>query len=64
MTEELKLFRDLSHEEVIEFCKWAQDHYTPGTPINPLYHPVIVQECRRINEQACVKIHVLTPTED
>lgn len=49
-TETLKLFRDLSPEEVEVFRQWARDNYTPGEPIESYWHPVVVTECRRINE--------------
>ena len=51
----MELFRDLSPEEIVVFRQWARDNYTPGQPINPMWHPVVVTECRRMNEDAGVK---------
>jgi hypothetical protein len=43
------MFRDLSDAEAKEFRQWARDNYQPGTPINPVWHPVVQQECNLIN---------------
>jgi hypothetical protein len=50
----MDLFRELSPEEEVVFRQWARENYTPGDPISPLWHPVIVTECRRINEDASI----------
>lgn len=43
-------FRQLSKEDEHELRVWARTHYVPGTRINPLWHPVVRAECRRINK--------------
>ena len=47
----MNLFRDLEDSEVEEFKKWARDNYEPLTPIKGVWHPVVQQECVRINEE-------------
>ena len=42
-------FRDLSAEEEADFRKWARSNYTPGDAINPLWHPVVQDECAKMN---------------
>jgi hypothetical protein len=48
----MQLFRALSHEEEASFRQWAQANYQPLTPINGTWHPVVQDECRRINQEA------------
>ena len=48
----MQLFRNLTPSELPEFRQWARDNYTPGEPINPIWHPVVATECRRMNEDA------------
>lgn len=45
------LFRDLNNQEVMEFRQWARDNYVIGSPISTLWHPVVVDECNRMNEE-------------
>ena len=42
------LFRPLDDAEVARFEQWARDHYQPGDYIDPVWHPVVQQECRAI----------------
>lgn len=42
-------FKELTPEEERTFRKWAQDNYTPGDWISPLWHPVVRDECEKIN---------------
>lgn len=48
----MQLFRTLSDAETTEFQQWARDNYTPFSPINGCWHPVIQRECCRINTAA------------
>lgn len=48
----MDLFRKLDAEEEQEFRKWARDNYEPFAPINGCWHPVVQDECRKINESA------------
>jgi hypothetical protein len=45
------MFRELSPEEELEFRQWARDNHKPNEPINPLWHPIIRQECSRIDDE-------------
>ena len=45
------IFRKLDAEEEEEFRKWARESYVPHSPINPVWHPVVRDECRKINER-------------
>lgn len=42
---EYKFFRRLSEEEEKDFRRWAHENYVIGDPVNPHWHPVIVDEC-------------------
>ena len=48
----MKLFKDLNEDETKVFRKWARENYKPLTTINGLWHPVVQDECRRMNEEA------------
>jgi len=45
----MNIFRSLDTEETIEFKQWAMDNYVPGTMINPTWHPVVKEECKKMN---------------
>lgn len=45
------LFLDLNAEQEVEFRQWARDNYTPGDPIKGIWHPVVQDECVRINKE-------------
>lgn len=47
----MDLFRELSPAEERVFRSWARDHYEPGSPVSELWHPVVRDECRKINEE-------------
>lgn len=42
-------FRTLTPEEEAEFRKWARENYVPHSPVNPLWHPIIQEECMLMN---------------
>ena len=44
-------FRILSRKQEASFRKWARDNYKPGDPINPLWHPVVRDECWIMNTE-------------
>lgn len=46
------LFRSLTVEEVEEFREHARQNYTPGSPINDVWHPVYRHECDKISAEA------------
>lgn len=45
------MFRQLSVQEKSKFKQWARDNYIPPTEINPVWHPVVQAECRRMCEE-------------
>lgn len=51
----MNLFIDLSVEEEQEFRLWAQDNYIPLSPIPGIWHPVIQDECAKINKTVSLK---------
>ena len=44
-----EMYRKLNAKEEEEFRKWARESYVPHSPINPVWHPVVRDECRKIN---------------
>lgn len=44
------LFRELSVEEEQEFRQWARDNWTPGSEPNQVWHPVVRDEWKKIDE--------------
>ena len=52
----MKLFRDVKSEEVEEFKKWARENYKPMSEIKGIWHPIVQEECVRINEEAAEDI--------
>lgn len=44
------MFRTLDEEEKKQFKKWARDNYVPGEEISEVWHPVVREECARMNE--------------
>jgi hypothetical protein len=45
----MKLFKDLTETEEAEFRAWARANYTPYSDISGVWHPVVQDECRKIN---------------
>jgi hypothetical protein len=48
----MKLFRELSPNEESQFRQWARDNYQPFTDIKGIWHPVVQDECRKINQES------------
>jgi hypothetical protein len=46
------MFRELTEAEADDFRRWAQENYKPGDPIDPLWHPVVREECESLNREA------------
>jgi len=42
-------FRALSPAEEAKFRSWARDNYKAGSEIKGIWHPVVQDECVRIN---------------
>ena len=45
------IFRQLSEDEAEVYRLWAIDNYEPGSPISPMWHPVVRRECGQINRR-------------
>lgn len=45
-------FRSLDDQEVNEFKQWARDNHKPGDTIQGIWHPVIREECQRIDQES------------
>jgi hypothetical protein len=45
------MFRDLSDEEATEFRQWTRNNYKRGDAINPTWHPVTQDECKKMNDE-------------
>jgi len=41
-------FRPLTTEEEQEFRRWARENWEPGREVNGLWHPVVRDECRKM----------------
>ena len=48
---DVALFKKLEKAEDLEFRQWARDNYKPLDPIKGVWHPVIQDECKMMNEQ-------------
>jgi hypothetical protein len=48
------MFRALTAKEEANFRKWARTNYKPGTEISGVWHPVVQDECVRINRQGAL----------
>jgi hypothetical protein len=48
----MKLFRDLSESEEAEFRAWARANYIAFQKIDGVWHPVVQDECVKINAEA------------
>jgi len=47
-------FRQLSTTEEMKFRRWARTNYKPGSEIPGHWHPVVVEECARIQRERAV----------
>lgn len=43
------IHRILTQEQEVVFRKWARDNHTKGDLINPIWHPVVIDECNKID---------------
>lgn len=43
------MFKKLTREEEAKYRKWARELYKSGEPINAIWHPVVKDECNKIN---------------
>jgi len=53
------LFKTLTESENQEFRKWVRDNYVPGSDISGLWHPVVQNECTKMNrDEFCAPVEV------
>ena len=48
----MKLFKDLTAQEESEFRQWARDNYVCFSDISGIWHPVVQDECKNMNDEA------------
>jgi hypothetical protein len=46
------MFRELTPEEEVPFRQWARENYKPFDPIKGIWHPVVQEECTKINKES------------
>lgn len=46
-----EFFKQLSEEQKPEYRQWARDNYNAGSEIKAYWHPVVREECRKINAE-------------
>jgi len=46
----LKMFRELSPASEQQFRQWARDNYQPLSPIKGVWHPIVQEECAKMNK--------------
>ena len=51
----MKLFKESTKEEETPFREWARINYTPFSEIKGVWHPVIQEECAKINADAQIE---------
>lgn len=42
------IFRELNDQEELEFRQWARDNWKLGDEINELWHPIVIDEIKRM----------------
>ena len=47
----MNLFKPLTAEEEKEYRKWARDNYVPFEPIKGVWHPIVQDECVKMNAE-------------
>ena len=54
---DMPLFRDdISTEEAETMQSWARDNYEPHTPIKGIWHPLVQEECTKMNSEHGLRI--------
>lgn len=48
-------FRELDESEDQEFRKWARENYVPLEDISEHWHPVVRDECAKINNESATE---------
>lgn len=47
----MNLFKQLTSSEELIYRQWAQRNYEPLTEISGIWHPVVQDECVKMNKQ-------------
>ena len=47
-----EFFIKLDDETEKPFREWARENYDPGSEVSGVWHPVVRDECRKMNEEA------------
>ena len=50
------LFRELNEIEEKEFRNWARENYTPLDIIKGIWHPVVQDECTKMNREKMIVV--------
>ena len=45
------LFKQLDEAEQAKARQWARDNYRKFSPINGIWHPIVREECAKINAE-------------
>jgi len=45
------MHKELTAEEELEYRKWARGNYKPYSTISGIWHPVVQEECSKINKE-------------
>jgi hypothetical protein len=48
----MNLFKELTAEEESEFRQWARNNYVCFSDIPSIWHPVVQDECKEMNNEA------------
>ena len=55
--------RELNDEEKAYFRKWARDNYTPYDAIDGTWHPIVQEECAKMNAETDAKTEPMVAIE-
>jgi len=58
------LFRNLTPEQQRQFRVWARMNYRPFDPIQGIWHPVVQDECVKMNAEAVLPEPLRTIAEE
>ena len=53
------MHRKLTSDEEKEFREWTRDNYFPYSNISGMWHPVIQEECSKINKEQDEKVRLV-----
>ncbi len=48
---ESPMFRNMTDEEEESFRQWVRCNYVKGQEVKNVWHPVVRDECRKVNEE-------------